>query len=357
VKKLILKNWLSPGDIVMLTAAVRDLHRSYPNQFATAVRTPCPHLWENNPYVTALQEGAPDVQLIECQYPLVHRSNQSPYHFIFGFIDHLNDTLGLQIRPSAFKGDIHLSEMEKSWWSQVQELTGENTPFWIIASGGKFDFTIKWWDAGRYQQVVDHFRGKIAFVQVGESGHNHPPLRGVIDLRGKTDLRQLVRLVHHAQGVLCPVTSLMHLAAAIETRPGMPIHRPCVVVAGGREPFQWEAYPQHQFIHTNGSLWCCQEGGCWKSRTKPLGDGDEKDRPESLCSDVVENLPRCMDMITPEEVIRRIQLYYDGGVLRFLTKEQFAAAKGAIIDIRTNGQHTGKHRGTKPERRQRLQRV
>jgi hypothetical protein len=30
--------------------------------------------------------------------------------------------------------------------------------------------------------------------------------------RGRTDLRQLVRLVYHAQGVLCPVTLLMHLA-------------------------------------------------------------------------------------------------------------------------------------------------
>ena len=62
---------------------------------------------------------------------------------------------------------------------------------------------IKWWDIVRWQQVVDHFRGKILFVQVGDTSHNHRPLRGVLDLRGKTDLRQLVRLVHHADGVLC----------------------------------------------------------------------------------------------------------------------------------------------------------
>ena len=29
-EKLILRNFQSPGDIVMLTAAVRDLHRAYP---------------------------------------------------------------------------------------------------------------------------------------------------------------------------------------------------------------------------------------------------------------------------------------------------------------------------------------
>jgi len=33
----------------------------------------------------------------------------------------------------------------------------------------------------------------------------------------------------------------MHLAAAVETKPGMPQNRPCVVVAGGREPERWLA--------------------------------------------------------------------------------------------------------------------
>ena len=122
---------------------------------------------------------------------------------------------------------------------------------------------------------------------MGEAGHHHPPLRNVLDLRGQTDLRQLVRLVYHAQGVLCPVTLLMHLAAAVETPPGMPKNRPCVVIAGGREPAQWEAYPHHQYIHTNGALMCCDHGGCWKSRVVPLGDGDEKDEPRNLCVNVV----------------------------------------------------------------------
>lgn len=46
MRKLVLKNSQSPGDIVMLTAAVRDLHRSYPGQFVTSVRIPCGHLRE-----------------------------------------------------------------------------------------------------------------------------------------------------------------------------------------------------------------------------------------------------------------------------------------------------------------------
>ena len=242
---------------------------------------------EHNPHLTPLSEKDPEVTQIDCWYPLISRCNGTPYHCLHGFIEFLNDRLGLAIKPTAFKGDIHLSPEEQAWFSQVHELTGEDTPFWIVAAGGKYDLTIKWWQTERYQEVIDHFRGKIAFVQVGQYGHHHPRLDGVIDLRGQTSLRELVRLVYHAQGVLCSVTALMHLAAAVETRRGRPVPRPCVVVAGGREPAHWEAYPGHQFIHTNGALACCAQGGCWKDRIAPLRDGDKRDRPGRLCVDVV----------------------------------------------------------------------
>ncbi|HEV8542014.1 MAG TPA: glycosyltransferase family 9 protein, partial [Verrucomicrobiae bacterium] len=295
-QKLILKSFLSPGDIVMLTAAVRDLHRCYPNRFVTDVRTPCPALWEHNPYLTPLEESDPEARVVECHYPLVHESNQKPYHFIHGFIEYLNEQLDLRIKPTEFKGDIHLSEEEKSRPSQVAEALGEDRPFWIIVAGGKYDYTIKWWSRKRYQEVVDHFRDKILFVQVGEKGHYHPPLRNVHDLRKKTSLRDLVRLVYHADGVLCPVTLLMHLAAAVPVRPEKRVARACVVIAGGREPSHWEAYPIHQFLHTVGSLSCCAQGGCWRSRTTPLGDGECHDEPERLCLHVMDGLPRCMQM-------------------------------------------------------------
>ena len=331
MRKLILSNFQSPGDIVMLTAAVRDLHRCYPGQFQTDVRTPCPPLWHHNPFLTRLDPAGPDVQLVKCEYPLIHRSNHEPWHFIHGFIAFLNSQLGLAIRPTAFRGDLHLAPEEKAWMSQIQELVGAPVPFWIVSAGGKYDFTIKWWATERFQAVVDHFRDRIAFVQVGEAAHHHVLLRGVIALRGRTDLRQLVRLVHHAQGVLGPVSLLMHLAAAVEVRPGMPLNRPAVIVAGGREPANWEAYPHHQYLHTNGALRCCDAGGCWKSRTVPLGDGDPKDRPENLGVDVVGSLPRCMDLIRPADVIRAIERYFMGGSVRYLTGAEAALIQAAGV--------------------------
>ena len=380
--RLVIRNHQSPGDVVMLTAAVRDLHQNHKGKFITDVRTPCPHLWENNPYLSRLANDEPGIEVIKSGHPLIHRSNTGPWHFIHGFSQHLAEKLGVTFQPGEFKGDIHLSAKEMSWISQVQEITCAPVSFWIVAADGKFDFTAKWWEHARYQAVVNHFRERVVFVQVGEKAHHHPPLRGVLDLRGKTDLRQLVRLMHHAQGVLCPVTLHMHLAAAVPVRQGMPKNRPCVVVAGGREPSQWEAYPHHQYLHTNGALRCCDNGGCWKARVVPLGDGDKKDEPKNLCVDVVELatgrrqkgeawgrenvqlslrqaqglaatsnaqrsmrapdtvspspittaafLPRCLDLISAEEVARRIELYFDGGAIPYLSRTEARNAAETI---------------------------
>src|SRR6266568_4060244 len=103
MRKLILKSGFSPGDIVMLTAAVRDLHFWYPAQFSTDVRTFCPELWENNPHLTPLSENDTEVELIDCSYPLIDRSNEAPYHCLHGFIDFLNQRLGLNIKPTVFR--------------------------------------------------------------------------------------------------------------------------------------------------------------------------------------------------------------------------------------------------------------
>ena len=300
----------------MLTAAVRDLHRCHPDEFVTDVRTSCPDLWHHNQHIAPLDEHDPDVTMVDCHYPLIHRSNQEPRHFLDGFVEYLNEQLGLRIRTTEFRGDLYISQAEKDWFREIEGREGASLPFWLFASGGKFDFTAKWWAADRYQQVVDHFRGRIQFVQVGEDHHHHPAVDGVVDLRGQTTLRQLVRLMYHAQGSLSAVSLLMHLAAAVEVKPGMPLNRPCVVVAGGREPPHFTAYPHHQFIHTVGALRCCDNGGCWKSRTLPLGDGDVNDRPDALCVDVVGSLPRCMDLITPQDVITRVEYYFRGGALQ-----------------------------------------
>src|SRR5262249_37138873 len=136
------------------------------------------------------------VETIATEYPLRPIINSQSHHYVHVFPRLLNEKLGLSIEVTEFKGDIHMTEEEKEWFDFDDRGT---RPFWIIVAGGKMDATVKWWDYRRYQQVVDHLKGKIEFVQIGENERLHPPLKGVVDLRGKTTVRELIRLIYHAQ--------------------------------------------------------------------------------------------------------------------------------------------------------------
>ena len=96
-QQLIFKSFQSPGDIVMMSAAVRDLHKAHPGQFVTDVRTSAPAIWENNPYLTPLREGDDGVTVLQMHYPAIHQSNQRPYHFIHGYVQFLEQQFDLRI--------------------------------------------------------------------------------------------------------------------------------------------------------------------------------------------------------------------------------------------------------------------
>lgn len=212
---------------------------------------------------------------------------------------------------------IKISETENK---EVYDIINSETESYVVE--GIVSHNCKWWSPDYYQKVVDHFKNKITFVQVGHKDHWHPKLDGVVNLIGKTDLRQLIRLIYHSSGVICPVTFAMHAAAAIPMKKNTPKNRPCVVIAGGREPSQWEKYPHHRFLETNGAIDCCDNGGCWKSRCQKVNDGDEKD-DNNLCLYPVKisnqniSIPKCMNMIKPKDVIRSIEMYYEGGLLEY----------------------------------------
>jgi ADP-heptose:LPS heptosyltransferase len=313
--KLILRNDQCPGDILMLTAAVRDLKRAHGDRFTIGVKTRFPELWENNPYIANLSPRDRGVQTLACHYPLYKESNRRPYHFVHAFTQYLEKQLNVRIPVTEMGGDIHLSDAEKA----APPPLGKDKPYWIIAAGGKRDATVKWWNPQFYQEVVDALRDQVSFVQVGSAEDVHWHLDGVTNLVGLTTIREMVNLMYHADGCVCPITFHMHLAAAVPARPGRLGHKPCVVVAGGRESPSWVGYPGHQFLHTVGALPCCISGGCWKSRCQKVGDGDSKDTVNT-CLNPIQifdglRIPKCMQMITPEQVAEAVRLYYRGGAL------------------------------------------
>lgn len=372
-RKLLLVNHDGLSDTVLLTALVRDFQRATGGEFLVDVHTRGMPLWLYNQHISRLDWRAvsydgsaalepheyalpgeraklvcydPEIQVVQLSKSGHFAASESlshinAYHAIHSFAHDISQKLGLSsiVPIGEQKGDVILSDVERGWVSQVEELGIPHT-FWVVSTGGVYERSAQWWDPVRYQRVVDEFQGKITFVQVGLADEHHPKLRGVVDLVGKTDLRQLVRLMYHAGGYLGPANFLMHLAAAVPVRPfdramrRRAPKRAAVIIAGGREPSQWIAYEGHQVVHTNGMLPCCAVGGCGKTRCevpRPL-----EPNPESLCSAPVSIsrgsvIPRCLDMITPRAVIDRIQFYYEGGSYSYNDADAGTEKRGSMV--------------------------
>lgn len=293
-RRLLLLNNLSPGDDVVLTAAVYSLHQKYPGQFATAIDSPYPAVWEHNPDVDTDRTGC---EPIEMHYPAINQCGSRAIHFMQAYCEYLEDKLGVRFPLATNRPRIYLSMRERTWTSQVEEILGWRSQYWIVNAGVKDDYTTKQYPY--YQEVVDRLQGKVLFVQVGKTEHLHRPLKGVLNLIGKTDDRQLIRLVCHSSGVLSGLSYLMHLAAGLE--------RPAVILGGGREPRTWNCYPRQVLLGTVGMLPCCQGEGCWKSRVVKLNDGSVQNA--SLCVNPTFTeppSPKCMAMIDPEEVAANV---------------------------------------------------
>lgn len=322
-RRLILAHHRAVGDVVTMTAVVRDLKAHLGADVEVATDTAFADVWKHNPHVVPLPRSG--ARAGWSRYTLTYgpdlkRVHLDRTHFLTAWHADVKRQTGIAVPCTRPRPDIHLGPDEAA-----PVVPGR---YWLVVAGGKSDFTTKWGVTAYIQRVVDHLAGfGIRCVQAGGSGrrpeHWHPPLTGVVDLVGKTSLREFFRLVAHADGVLCTITAAMHVAAAFE--------KPCVVWAGGREQPWWEAYHPayngfgpataglrvpHRFLHTFGLLPCCHTdaSACWKNKTVPDG------RDKSVCRLPVvtaagQTAPHCQALVTPEAVLAAVLAYYYEGTI------------------------------------------
>jgi len=327
-QKIILRNYDVLGDNIMMTGIPRDIHAEFPSQYLIDVRPAKPEyrdLWLYNPHITPIADDDPDARHIQSAYRYDYM-NERPDHILNTLYTEVSYRLGRMLPPHKFHGDLHFSQEELDRPSFTEALTGKHIPYWVFGSGSRSpenqlgaEHNVKVWNPERFEEVIEHFKGRIVFVQIGGAEASHRPIRGAINLVNKTDLRSLMHVMAHADGVLCTVTSYMHLSAAIPFRKKSH-YRPGVVLVGGREPATWTAYPSNQALHTIGALTCCAHGGCNRWRVKSTGGDTWFDK--ALCVQPVGLIPRCMEMISTQDVISAIDKYYRGGVLSYLTPEE-----------------------------------
>lgn len=299
-RKIILRQGQSPGDILTMSRAVADLKLSYP-MYEIDVHSPCPEIWENNPRISKLDKNDPEVETFDICYDEINQSGWKGQHFTDAFRHDIEKKLGVKIKKTGIRPELWVSDQEKGWINHVETEFGWKGAFWLINAGMKPDNELKFYD--RWQEVVNllnecFFYGRVKIVQIGHKDHIHPKLKGVYNLVGKTDLRQLIRLCWWAHGTIGPLSLQFVMSAALE--------QPHVVVAGGKEGVRWHIYPHGRYIYTNGALKCCAWDGCWK--------GGELGKCIDRSS---EDVPRCFSLIRPYMIVDAVKMYYEGGRLNF----------------------------------------
>lgn len=306
-RKIILRQGQSPGDVITFTRSVGDLKESYPN-YQIDVRSPCPEVWENNPRLTPLKDDDLGVETFTIGYDEINQSGWNGLHFSDAFRHDLEKKLKIPIKKTGIRPEIWISDQEKGWYGKPHCEFGWDGPYWVLNAGRKPDNELKQYH--RYQEFVDlfneTFKGVVKLVQIGHPDHIHPNLNGVLDLKGKTNLRELIRLCYWAQGTIGPLSIQFVISAAFE--------QPAVVLAAGKEGVNWHIYPHMRYIYTNGALECCRWGGCW------LGG------IQGRCKDLIQTdkglVPKCFEMIKPYMINDAVKWYYEGGRLKLPTEEE-----------------------------------
>jgi len=304
------------GDSVVFTAAVRDFVKAYGDQFEVSVEANGQEAWHNNPHIIPSSKSARRI-VITLIRPSMNRNETykansvSPIHFIQAYHNVISHELALPAFPlTCPRPELFLTDKDRS--PEV------GYPYWVIFPGWKYDIPLKGWNPQYWQETIDVLgHWGIQCVQAGRANLYTPPLDGVLNLTGKTGLRELYRLISNAEGVICGVSQGIHIAAALE--------KPCVVIGGGREAWWWEAYSNdnpcftgqepfrvpHRYLHTLGLLDCCKDRGCWKTHQLQT----RKNIPDNqVCHTPATRYGytggRCMDMITPKHVVDAVLSYY-----------------------------------------------
>jgi glycosyltransferase involved in cell wall biosynthesis len=298
----------------------RDHEKYIPNvrkkfNFLIRMNTFFPLVWKHNPW---LDEFDAEDQTVGIGPGMgTQMSNSSGLHACNNYRISVENALGITIPQGPPYPDLHLSEAEKSAPPEIDRR------YWLLTRGGKEDFTAKIWAYDRWQSVVDALP-KITFVQIGLREHFHPPLRGknVINMVGETEdraegVRRLFKLFYHCDGSVGLLSAHMHIAAA------SPFHKPCVVVAGAREPACFEQYNFHRYLNTGGWVVCPKDPADERTRGHTAIETVCWRRSVEACPNKVRHtyeggeyyIARCVDMITAEDVIKAIKGYYEGGML------------------------------------------
>jgi hypothetical protein len=306
-KHIIIRQEEGLGDATVLSGVVRDLHLAFPNKFSVEFRgwaAPifygCPHfdyVTHEIPRTGSASMGEITVECYLNEFP------ETKEHIQEILARKLSQAIKFHIPTTKFGGDTRLLPPEKEAFKALP-FSGER--YVILNPGSKRtggSITVKQPNVGEIRKVVQHFLGKVLFVQVGGQYAYNPDIPGAyrfIEEPNENTLRKAMIAMYGAVGTLGPISWPMHLSQSLETIPGRP-PRWSVVIAGGRERSSLVRYPNQTILNKIGHYECCLKDACYKTNT------DTDCLLPVLSPSVPFKMAKCMEDTTAHEMIEAIE--------------------------------------------------
>lgn len=270
------------GDVVICTSVIFNLKKEFP-QLEVGFETNYKDVFKNNPFVDFFEDDG-NCKKIKLQYV--------PFSQKIGNGGLLTDAFNVNCMRILNKKfpivknvfDVYLTDEEKE---------NKYGDYWIINANCQTCSETKAYPW--YQEIVNA-RKNIQFIQIGgkEQRDIQQELTGVIDLRQKTSIRELISLVSNAKGIISPPSAITHIASAFDNVKN-------IVLSGAREPQILTKYKntKHFFSECEGYN---KNNGCMKFFMREID--------ERTCKHVFEyrnqKFPRCMMQLKVSEIIKQI---------------------------------------------------
>ncbi|MDN3548736.1 glycosyltransferase family 9 protein [Mucilaginibacter aquaedulcis] len=216
------------GDNLILTILTRELYENgYKNIWIKSDHDNI-FLQNNNikhvmPFGTLLSStilGLLGVKIVFPKYTFYHKDTDRDEipnkHIALKMADHVQLYGAIKVKPVL---ELTIEEKHDAKWAKNKIIITTSTAAALFPMGNKE------WSVEKYQQVVNSLTGRYEVIQLGAS--TDTPLSNVIDLRGKTTIRQSAAILSNAALLVSHVGFMMHLARAADCR--------AVIIYGGRE--------------------------------------------------------------------------------------------------------------------------
>jgi hypothetical protein len=236
------------GDELLLTCVAHELHARNPDLSVWQISAAAELLRGNPDYSLVLDRGYWELrhsnvlglwrrQLSYSEMLIPGRYEVPPREHILACLCRGAGLSGrVQLRPWISLSDDEVRHGRHAPRQVALQCVGQKTHETWMAN--------KVWYTDRSQEVVDGLARKYPDIRVVQLGTRmDPALRGVLDLRGATSLRQTAAVLCNSECFIGTSGFLAHLARAVDCR--------SVVIYGGREHSWQSGYPCNENLESH----------------------------------------------------------------------------------------------------------